>query len=91
VSYKAYQNRAHAKLRDSAPLPKRQLSAAEKIARAKSKFAELELGSPVSVRRYGRDYAAVVSYVGKRGAKKASFRYGNGAEREVAIEWGDLL
>jgi len=65
--------------------------AAERIADARAKFEALRVGDEVFVRRYGRDYRAVVSYVGKRGAKRAAFRYGNGAKREVAIEWGDCL
>jgi len=66
-------------------------SAAERIADAKAAFERLALGDSVDVWRNGRPYPAKVSYVGKRGAKKASFVYNNGAAREVAIEWGDLL
>lgn len=44
------------------------------------------VGDHVTVRRYGKDYDAVVSYVGKRGAVWADFRYDNGVERTVRVD-----
>jgi hypothetical protein len=44
-----------------------------------------EVGDVVPVWRYGREYLATVTKVGKRGAVYATFTYDNGAERTVRV------
>lgn len=50
------------------------------------KTSGFAVGDHVTVWRYGKDYDAVVSHIGARGAVYATFTYGNGAERTVRVE-----
>lgn len=44
------------------------------------------VGERVVVRRYGKEYDAVVTHVGARGAAHATFAYGNGTRRTVRVD-----
>lgn len=44
------------------------------------------VGEAVMVHRHGKDYRAVVSRVGARGAVYARFVYDNGAVREIRVD-----
>lgn len=54
--------------------------------RSRQRPGELRVGDRVVVHRYGKEYDAEVTHVGKRGAAYATFQYGNGATRTVRVE-----